>query len=548
MNISILRLGAALLLLAAGALAQSIDEVKPACAAPGDAVLIKGSGFGEEPTVLFGDTEAEVVRGGDNRIICRVPQGLAEGDLTIDVSGATAPFHVLAPGAPAIVHVSTGTATPGMLVFFVGARLKGASADFKDAGGATVSTVELKGGSRVGYLKVPADLAPGTYTIVLSNDAGDSGPCSPVLNVVEAGEPTLASIEPSEQLPGRRVVGSGTDLGPLGFCFLTWKGSDGDSLFTYGFTNGYDAVHTWVPGDAVAGATYDVTIDFADGSSTEGTGAVAYTVGTPAPPELTELEYDKGPPGSLLGIFGHDLIGTGFAWPTVHFTKNGVSTDAIIYYAFGGYHGGGGHGDPGGGGGGINRLQNFGHDNGIDQIVAEVPRELEDGDYDVTVTVSGQTSNALVFTVGDLPLTVTSMRPDHQGPYGPSDVVVIEGTGFGVPDYDFVIADDKGGGENGLALFDPGNDPFRDIFNVTVTWQGDGDPLEGYVLWHHDREILVIPPGGWEDPLPVGEYVVTVTVERDNGDTETVEAGTYTVEEKGDGGGGSSFPSNGIQK
>ena len=109
-----------------------------------------------------------------------------------------------------------------------------------------------------------------------------------------------------------------------------------------------------------------------------------------------------------------------------------------------------------------------------------------------------------------------------------SEVVVITGTGFGVPDYDFVIADDNRGGGAGLALFDPGQDPFADLFKVTVTWQGDGDPLEGYVLWHHDREILVIPPGGWEDPLPAGEYTVRVTVERESGD-ETVVAGTYTV-------------------
>ncbi len=519
-------------------LAGSTLDVRPGCAAPGDAVLIKGAGFGESPTVLFGETEAEILRNDDSRIVCRVPAGLEAGDLTIDVDGATTGFHVLARGAPAIVHVSAETATPGMLVFFVGARLRGAAAEFRDGDGATAATVDLKGGSHVGYMNVPADLEFGSYMIVISNDAGDTGPCSPTMNVVEPGEPTLLSIEPSEQLPGRRVLCKGTDLGPLGFCFLTWKGSDGNGLFGYGFTNGYDRVHTWVPGDAEAGATYDVTIDFADGSTTEGTGALAYTVGTPAPPELTELEYDKGPGGSLVGIFGHDLVGNGYAWPTVHFTRDGVSTEAFIYYAFGGYHGGnsgGGHGDPGKPSG-ANRLQG-GYDNGIDQIVAEVPRDLADGDYDVTVTVSGQKSNALVFTVGELPLAVTSMRPDSQGPYGPMDVVVIEGTGFGVPDYDFVIADGKGGGANGLALFDPGQDPFEDIFKVTVTWQGDGEPLEGYVLWHHDREILVIPPGGWEHPLPVGEYTVSVTVERENGDTETVEAGIYTVHEKADGGG-----------
>ena len=99
----------------------------------------------------------------------------------------------------------------------------------------------------------------------------------------------------------------------------------------------------------------------------------------------------------------------------------------------------------------------------------EVPRDLEDGAYDVTVTVTGQKSNAAVFTVTDLPLTVKSMHPDSQGPHGPQDVVVIMGTGFGVPNFDFVIADDNRGGGAGLALYDPGQDPWADMFNVTVT-------------------------------------------------------------------------------
>jgi len=527
----------ALLLLAAGAFAQSIDEVKPGCAAPGDAVLIKGSGFSESPTVLFGDAEAEVLRNSETRIICRVPKGLSEGDVTIDVDGATASFHVLAAGAPAIVHVSAGTATPGMLVFFVGARLKGAKATFVDGDDATVATVELKGGWRAAYMKVPADIATGTYTVVISNEAGDSGPCSPTLVVVEEGEPTLASIEPDEQLPGRPVLCKGTDLGPVGFCFLTWTDEDGNSLYMFGFTNGYDTVHTWVPWDATAAATYKVTIDFADGSSTEGTGALEYTVGIPEPPEIVELEYEKGPPGSLVTIFGTNLVGSGFAWPTVLFTRDGESTEALVYYAFGSYPGGGLGGDPAHGKG-PNALQGLGGD-GLDQILVEVPRSLEDGDYDVTVTVAGQTSNAKVFTVGDLPLTVTSMTPDSQGPWGPEGVVVIEGTGFGVPDYDVIIANGRGSGLAG----DPDGVPFDIVFKVKVTWQKDGgDPLEGDVLWHHDREILVIPPGGWEHPLAVGTYTVYVTVEHDDESTETVEAGTYTVHEQQDDGNASGFP------
>jgi hypothetical protein len=513
MRTSIVRLGAALLLFAAGALAQSIDLVKPGCAAPGDAVLIKGSGFGDEPTVTIGGTDAKVLRSSGEAIVCRVPSDLAEGEATIAIGTLTATLNVLTEGAPAIVHVSTGTATPGMLVFFVGARLKGATATFEN--GTEETTVDLKGGHRIAYLKVPADLPLGDYTVRITNGHGDSGDCSPSLSVVEAQDPNIGAIEPSEQLPGRQVVCEGTDLGPPGWCFVTWTGGDGNELFNFGFANGYDRVHTWVPWDAQAGADYDVVIDFSDGSST---GAFPYKVGTPPPPEITELQYDEGPAGSLVGIYGENLIGGGFSWPVVEFTAGDVSTEAFLYFLNGGFHG-----------------------DEQESLVVEVPRGLEDGEYEVTVTVNGQKSNAVTFTVTDLPLTVTSMKPDGQGTHGPDNIVVIEGTGFGVPDFpDFSDPAGGGGGRNGLAgngavgHFPGVYDDFSNYFNVTVTWQlGEDEPLEGYVLWHHDREILVLPPGGWEDPLPVGDYKVTVAVDRD-GETLTADAGTYTVEERDD--------------
>jgi len=116
-----------------------------------------------------------------------------------------------------------------------------------------------------------------------------------------------------------------------------------------------------------------------------------------------------------------------------------------------------------------------------------------------------------------------------------------------VPDYDVVATGAPPAGGNGakLALFDPGEDPFKEAFKVTVTWTAEnGEPLEGDVLWHTDREILVFPPGGWFDPLPVGEYLVEVIADRGNGETETAEAGVYTVtnESSGNGSGGRYYP------
>lgn len=474
----------ATLLLAAATLAQSVESVQPACAAPKDPVLICGSGFAAEPTVLFGDAEAEVLRSHESKILCRVPEGLEAGSLTIDVDGATIGFDVLAAGSPVVLHVSTEKATPGTRVVVIGARLGGATVDFV-AGDAVVDTVELRGRRHIGWFQVPEDLATGAYTLVITNEAGlTSGPCSPALEIVEPGDPAIESIEPEEQLPGRNVVIHGSNLGPLGFARVAWTAGD-QTLRTFGFSNGFDKIYSWVPYGATPGGTYDVVVRLRDGSETA---PFSYDVGSPPPPKIDHLEYDAGPAGSMLGIFGEGLAAFG-APPAVHFTRDGESTEAQVIFAAPGF--------------------------GVldDQIVVRVP-DVEDGDYDVTVTVGDQTSNAVVFTVEDLPLAVTSMSPDHQGADGPVRPVEIQGSGFGVFDPVRNFAGALGGSAS-----------------VRVTWDdGGGDPLRGIVLFHTDRFILVLPPGGRFEPLPEGEYTVRVTVHPGTDEEESVVAGSYTVE------------------
>jgi hypothetical protein len=492
-----MRLMIAFLLLAGVTLAQEIDSVKPACAAPGDYVLIQGSDFGAEPTVLFDTVEADVIKNREDKILVRVPaEGLEAGAVTIDVDGATADFTVLEAGAPVILHVSASKATPGMVLILIGIRLKGGTAEFVDADDVVAATVDLKGGRRAAYLKVPSDLAAGTYTLVITSaDDVESGDCSPVIEIVEAGTATVTDITPEEQTPGRHVLCEGTDLGPFGYCRVTWTDSEDEELHTCGFANGFDKVYTRVPWKAEAGATYDVTIEFSDGTTTE---AVSYEVGTLPPPELTELEYTTGPAGDPLGIRGENLF-RGFQLPKVEFTDgDGTSTEADILWA----HPHHPHGKK-----------------KTSEITVRIPESLADGDYDVTVTTSAGTSNALVFTVADLPLAVTSMKPDSQGPKGPNAPVIIEGTGFGTMDKG--VFAHHGGGPNG-----------RPQLDLAVTWDdgSEADPLEGFVLFHTNRKIVVIPPGGWFDPLPIGEYTVRVVLHPDSDEPEIAIAGTYTVE------------------
>ena len=485
----------ALLLLAGVTLAQEIDSVKPACAAPGDYVVIEGSDFADEPTVTFDDLDADIVKSRADKILVRVPADLEAGAVTIDVDGVTADFTALEAGSPVILHVSATKATPGMVLILIGIRLTGGTAEFVDADDTVADSVELKGGRRAAFLKIPSDLAAGTYTLVITNgDDLDSGACSPEIVIVEAGTATVTGITPADQTPGRGVICGGTDLGPFGHCLVSWTDSEDATLFSHGFANGYDKVFTRVPYKAEAGGTYDVEIEFSDGTTTE---AFSYDVGTLPPPKLIELEYTSGPAGDLLGIFGENLF-RGHQLPKVEFTDaDDVATEAEIFWAYPHHYGNGKHGA---------------------KLTVQIPKSLADGDYDVTVTTKTGTSNALVFTVKDLPLAVTSMEPDSQGVKGPNGPVKITGTGFGTMNKGMLM---HGGGPHG-----------RPDLDLAVTWDdGSGDdPLKGFVLYHTNREIIVIPPGGWFDPLPIGEYTVRVVLHPDSEEPEVASAGTYSVE------------------
>lgn len=486
-----------------------VESVRPACGLEGDYVVLAGTNFADEPAVTFDGVAAEVLRGRADRLLVMVPAGLTPGAATIDVDGSTVDFTVLAPGAPVVHHLSAATAFEGAMVYVVGDRLTDGRVAFVDDGGAVADTAPLEGRRYIAFFEVPAGLPVGDYTLRFVNGDGlDTDPCSPALAIVEKGPPAVDAITPADQQPGYFVTIEGTNLAPWGEVTVTWT-DNGNVLETSGFSNGTDRVFTWVPNNAEGGVTYDVTLTFRDGATSP---AVAYTVGVPPPPTIDRLEYDTGPAGSTLGIFGAGFgAGNGF-FPlggrfsgdsgnldvTVEFTQGGTATEAEVLFVFPGF--------------------------GLfdDAIFARVP-DLADGDYEVTVTVGDVTSNAVTFTVATLPLTVSGMTPDSHRDGAFPQPVLIEGTGFGVFDI------------------------FSAQPNVTVTWDDGVDPpREGFVLYHDDREIVVLPPieklnnvgdepilfiGGRVDGgptvegLPPGEYTVRV----DNGD-ETVVAGTYTVE------------------
>jgi len=445
-----MRILATLLLCAAAALAQTAH---PDCGAEGDHVLIKlieGEGFAESPVVEFGDTEAQVIGSKDDRILVRVPAGLTPGEVEITVDGAAidSGFVALEDGAPVVLHLSNATATPGATIFLIGRRLAEGDVEFLDGDGNVVGAAPLKGGFRATSLEIPDDLEPGTYTLLVTNGDGvDSGDCSPEIEIVEAGEPTLDSVSPEDRLPGYPVMLNGTDLGPWGKVTVLWSNGD-EEIETFGFSNGFDKIHSFVPWRAEPGTTYDVSV----GDSN----TVEYTTGAVAAPTLDALDPAEGPAGGLFRIKGEGLFGF-TSMPTVQF---GGEDATVLFF-------------------------------GLKHIVCKVPEEAALGEHDVTVTVGGETSNALTFTVVEETFEVTSMK-EALG-HGPFQPVVIEGSGFGFP----------------------GSGPI----NVTF------GEREGLVLFRTSTRLLVLPPGSFFDPLPAGDYEVTVVF----GDEEA-SAGTYTAE------------------
>jgi hypothetical protein len=459
------------------ALGQDGPNLRPTCGTARDPVLIVGEGFGETAAVKFDGVDSHVLKRSDTRILCIVPGATSLGEVSVTVDGDAADekFTVLEEGSPVVLRMSARTVTPGLEVVLVGRRLGGGKAEFVDPVQGVVGTANLWGGHRVAALAVPGTLAPGKYTLRITNAGGlDTGGCSPEIEVVTGGTPTLAAVSPAGRFRGQRVECRGSNLSPSGLCLVDWTDSSGNVLKSFGLSNGYDTVVSHVPLLAEHGATYEVVVDLRGDPRT---GAVEYEVGTPDDPAINRLEPDEGPAWSLFRVHGENFTVFG-EWPAVEMSRAGETLKAKVIGSHPGC---------------------WGRD---DVLLALVPPNAADGVYDITVRVGGRTSNAETFTVGARELTVDSMFPRAQGPKGPWAPVGLRGTGFGT---------------------------FQDP-DVEVTWDnGSGaPPREGKVMFRSDVLLVVLPPGGWKDPLPNGSYTVRITVDPD-GQARTVTAGTYTV-------------------
>lgn len=427
--------------------AADVDGFHPPCGAPGDRVYVQGSDFTPRPVVTFGGVEAEVVRTGVDVLLCRVPRGLAEGPVELQVDGAPAPhrFQTRAAGKPVIHGLGAAAGTGGQSVLIYGRRLQRGRVAFLDAKGSAVARVPVVGGRRAGMLLLPETLPPGHYVLVLTNGDGlSTGACSPRIEVAVAGAPELWVIHPTDAAlshsasAGQRVRCLGTNLGPAGPCRVGWTDRHGVRSESRGLADGYGSVRTAVPGALTSGEPYDVVVELANGESTA---PVTWTPGKRTKPDAVTATPSTMPAGCAFALQGVGLDGSIDDVRAALTSEHGtVGLDVVVHHP-----GGLGHGAA---------------------WILRVPPGISEGEYEVSLHLGDRGVARTSLRVAQSPLTVTGLWPTRIDAASEVLPTLIEGAGFGAPS--------------------AGDD-------LRVVWTDGTHTREGTIVFHCDGVIRILP-------------------------------------------------------
>ncbi|WP_291986307.1 IPT/TIG domain-containing protein [Luteitalea sp.] len=364
--------------------APTMTSLTPASGGVGTSVTIAGTHFRDQQlgsVVTFSTNRTATVTSWSNTsIVATVPASTITGAVRVTVAGTnstTATFTVAAP--PTITALSPTSGGVGAAITLTGtgfgATLGTSIVRFN---GVTATTTAWTATSVTAVVPVGATTGPVVVTVNGQNSAGAAFTVIP--------PPTLTSLAPSTGTVGAVVTLTGTNFGA----------TPGTSVVSF---NGTVATPTaWsatsmtapVPVGAASGA---VTV-IVSGQTSNG---LAFTV--IPPPTLTSLTPSTGAVGTVV-----TLTGTNFgATPSTSVVSfNGTVATPTAWSAT--------------------------------SITAPVPVGAASGP--VTVTVSGQTSNGLAFTVIPPP-TLTSLTPST-GAVG--TVVTLTGTDFGAAQGASVVA------------------------------------------------------------------------------------------------------------
>jgi hypothetical protein len=359
-----------------GSPVPNIAGLNPATGPAGTPVTITGSNFGASQgtsTVRFNGTPATPTSWTAGSILVPVPAGATTGSVVVTVSGVASngvAFTVLPTPTISILNPTSGP---------VGASVTITGTNFGASQGTSTVTFNGTAASPTGWtassiaVPVPAGATTGNVVVTVNGVASNG------INFTVLPTPTITLLNPNSGPIATPVTVTGTNFGA----------SQGASTITF---NGIAATPTSWSATSIAapvpnGATTGNVIVTVNGVASIG---VAFTV-TSTAPSITNLNPLSGPVGAPVTITG---VNFGASQGASTVTFNGTAAAPTSWSAA--------------------------------SISVPVPTGATTGS--VVVTVSGQPSNGISFTVTPPPPSITSLNPTS-GVVGTS--VIIAGANLG---------------------------------------------------------------------------------------------------------------------
>jgi hypothetical protein len=273
----------------------SITNLNPTSGLVGVSVIITGANFGASQgtsTVKFNGTTATPTAWSATSITAPVPAGATTGNVVVNVGGAASNgvnFTVLIP--PSITSLTPNSGIVGISIVVAGANFGASQGTSTITFNGTAATPTGWSATSIG-VPVPAGATTGNVVVTVNGLASNG------LNFTVVVPPSITSLTPNSGTVGTSVVIAGANFGA----------SQGTSTVTF---NGITAIPTsWSAGSITApapnGATTGNVVVTVSGVASNG---ITFTVTSPGP-SLTSLGLTQGPVGAVVTIVGTNFGAT----------------------------------------------------------------------------------------------------------------------------------------------------------------------------------------------------------------------------------------------
>ncbi len=310
------------------------------------------------------------------------------------------------------------------------------------------------------WCRIPAGLTPGNYQVTVTVYGQSSNAMTYTVNA--PGIPTVTGVSPSSGLsPNTGIAITGTDFSNVTSIVVGSTPITGYTVSSSTLINGIS-----IPSGLSVGTTYDIRVTTSAGQSPINAPGDQYKVLSTATPSLTLTNMaapTSGAPGDQVVLFGSGFGGTQ-GTSTVTFTSATNVTTPIIF-------------DQSKGDIWCNTVT-------PNEIWCRIPAGLAPGNYQVKVTVNGQSSNAMSYTLSAF--DISSVAPSS-GLAG--DTVMITGTGMGN-----IPAGSRSTPTNHVIFTDTGLKNKCQVADADVT------------TWTDTQIVCKVPAGVWP-----GNMLVAVT-------------------------------------